>query len=122
MKTILTLAGLLLLIILLSKLAKKFLTDVLNEKDKLDMEQDDIYFVPPTEKVDEKPKQEINKETINAINVADDKIVLSVENDSSSSNPRRKKDYNEKQNLNTKYNKNTYRSKNGRYRSVKEIV
>ena len=117
MKTILTLAGLLLLIILLSKLAKKFLTDVLNEKDKLDMEQDDIYFVPPIEIVDEKPKQEIKP-----INVDDDKIVLSVENDSSSSNPRRKKDYNDKQNLNTKYNKNTYRSKNGRYRSVKEIV
>jgi hypothetical protein len=99
METILTLAGLLLLIILLSKLAIKFLTDVLNEKDKLDMEQDDIYFVPPTEKV-----------------------VLSVENDSSSSNPRRRKDYNDKQNLNTKYNKNTYRSKNGRYRSLTEIV
>jgi hypothetical protein len=103
MKTILTLAGLLLLIILLSKLAKKFLSDVFNEKDKLDMEQDDIYFVPPIEIVDEK-------------------IVLSVENDSSSSNPRRRKDYNDKQNLNTKYNKNTYRSKNGRYRSLTEIV
>lgn len=117
MKTILTIAGLILFVLLLSKLAKKFLTDVLDEKDKLDMEQDDIYFVPPTEKVDEKPKQEIKP-----INVDDEKIVLSVENDSSSSNPRRRKDYNDKQNLDKRYNKNTYRSKNGRYSSLKEIV
>ena len=114
--TILTIAGLILLVGILSNLAKKFLTSVLTEKDKLDLEQDDIYFVPPNDNIQN------DKRKVENLIVKEEKIVLSVENDSSSSNPRKKKDWNNKQNLNTKYNKNTYRSKNGRYSSLKEIV
>ncbi len=113
--TMLTIAILCLVILFLSRLANKFVR-VINEKDKI-QELDNVhYYYPPiieNEQVIEETKQEVTTK------ISDDKIVLSVENDSSTSNPRKKKDYNEKQNLNKKYNKNTYRSKNGRYQSLK---
>jgi hypothetical protein len=115
--TILTIAILCLVILFLSRLANKFVR-VINEQDEI-QESDDVHYYPPiieNEQVTKETKEEVTTK------ISDEKVVLSVENDSSTSNPRKRKDYNDKQNLNDKYNKNTYRSKNGRYRSLKEVV
>lgn len=102
--TILTLVGLFILVLLISYIAKSVLSKLIDEKDNLDMMEDDYAshsFTPPI------------------YNDSEDKIVLEKRNDSSTRNPNFYRDYNEVQNL-TKYNHNTYRAKNGRFKSAKK--
>lgn len=121
--TILILALLLLVVLTINLIAKYYVKRVFNNYDNHYDDSQDLSFYPPIEQ-DEDIKEESTITTI--VNeekpFLESKIVLSVENDSSTSNPRKRKDYNDKQNLNSKYNRNTYRSTNGRYRSLKEMA
>lgn len=109
--TILTLALLTLFIVLLNYVSRRFLVKIIEEKEN-EIEENESVFIPLTPS----PFDNIEEQKSNV----DEKVVLSITDNSSSSNPQKIKDYNDKQNLNTKYNKNTYRSTNGRFKSIKK--
>ena len=108
--TFLTLGLLALFIVLLNYVSRRFLVNVIEEKEK-EIEEQGNLFIPITPSYETIEEQKSN---------VDEKVILSVTDNASSSNPQKIKDYNDKQNLNAKYNKNTYRSTNGRFKSIKK--
>lgn len=121
--SVLTIGILCLFVLVINSIAKIWLRRLKLKENSpisiLENEDNESYFPPIIE--NEEITKEERDEVITELK-SQDNIVLSVKNDCSTSNPRIRKDYNDKQNLNAKYNKNTYRSTNGRYRSLKNAV